>query len=658
MTLPATEPAALFVVLFATILVAPLLAERVRVPGVIGLLLAGAVIGPNALGIIERDGPVAALGSAGLLYLMFLGGLDLDIEGFAERRRESMVFGALTFAVPMAINTAVAVALGFELLAATLIASAFTSHTPIAYPILQRFGLTRHPAVTTTMGATLIAVVGALLVLAIVVAIEGGGLGALFWLRLVASFALLGAAVGLGLPRLTRWFFTGIGQDRNARLLFVLMVLFGTAMFSDLLGIEPIVGAFLAGLALNGFVGEGSAVMQRVQMFGSLLFIPLFLISTGMLVDPAALAVRPGILGTGVALTVSALVAKWLAAAPVAWWRGYDRAELGVMTALSSGQAAGALAAVIVGANVGLVGTEAVNATVLVMLGTCLVAPALAARAAPRVHQEPQRARRIGEVVVVPVANPETAGPLVRIAAHVAGPDRGQVVPCTVVGEDADDATLAERRAVTADAERAALAVGAEATSHVRIDASPTAGVIHTAVETGATALLMGWKGYSTTREHFFGGVIDNILSRSPVPVLVCRPSIEPEPIRRVVLSVTPGDLAPAGLPGLELAVRVAERVARQADAPLAVISEEEDVDDLVALLAEPQRAEIVHDGRKPSLALRDRTAAGDVIVLGTPPTHAGVSQNAQRVARAVPARTLVAVLPRNSGASLPGRQL
>lgn len=644
-TLPLTEPAFVFGVLFAVILLAPLAAERAGAPGIIGLIVAGVVIGPNAVGLVERAGPIELLGSVGLLYLMFLAGVDLDLDGFHEHRRDSGVFGTATFVIPMGVNTTAGLALGLEPLGAVLVASAFTSHTLVAFPVVQRFGLVRNRAVTAAIGATLIATVGALLVLAVVAAGHSGAIGPGFWLTFAASLGLFLAATMWGLPRLTRWFFAGLGQDRAVRFSYVLVAVFSAAALADVAGIEAIVGAFLAGLALNRFVPEGSVLMERLQFLGSSLLVPLFLVSTGMLIDPGLLATDPTTLLLGVGLSAAALGAKFLAAWPAARILGFDRAELGVMTGLSGAQAAGALAAAIVGADIGLVDAGVVNAVVLVILATCLVCPPLTARYAPRVRRPERRPVTLGQVVVVPVANPRTAGPLMKLGALVAGPDSGAVVAVNILGFDADREVVDEQKEITAQAEQVALRHGAEARSLVRIDASPTAGVLHTVVEEGATSVLVGWKGYANARENFFGGVIDNILARSPVPVLVCRPGLD-ERVRRIVLSVTLGDLDPSGAIGLELAVDVASRMARQAEAPLKVVTEEEDRR-LDELLENVRKVEVVCDQRKPTIALRSHTEEGDVVVIGTSPSRAGLGHNATRLARAVPGRTVVATVPR-----------
>jgi Kef-type K+ transport system membrane component KefB len=644
-TLPLTEPAWVFVVLFLIILLGPLLAERIRVPGIIGLIVAGVLVGPNALGLLQRAGVIEVLGGIGLLYLMFLGGVDLDLDGFLERRRDSIIFGTTTFVLPMVVNTLVAMLLGLNLPAALIIASAFTSHTLVVFPLVQRFGLTRNPAVTATIGATLLATVAALLVLAVVAAAADGDIGPLFWIRFTISLAAFLWFTLWALPRLTRWFFSGLGQDRAVRFTFVLVALFGISALAKVAGIEAIVGAFLAGLALNRFIPDGSVLMERVQFLGSSLLIPLFLISTGMLIDPVGLVTEPRGLFLGAALSAAALGSKWLAAWPAARILGFDRAELGLMFALSGAQAAGALAAAIVAAEIGLIDQTEINAVILVILVTCLVTPWAGARFAPRVPRPSRKRKSLGQAVVVPIANPRSAGPLVKLAALVAGPDSGSVIPVNILGFDASREQVEEHREITTEAEQVALRNGAEARAVVRVDASATDGVLHTVVEGGGTAVLIGWKGYANARENLFGGVIDAILSRIRVPVLVCRPGND-EHVGRIVLSLTGADLSPAGAPGLELAVDVARRMARQGDVPLLVVTQAAD-SRLEQMLGELKSVTVEVDERKPTIAVRQRAKEGDVVIIGTPPTRAGLGQDAPRMARALTDRTVIATVAR-----------
>ncbi len=645
LTLPLEDPALVFIVLFVVILFAPIAARRLGAPGIVGLIVAGILVGPHTSGILERDGMIELLGEAGLLYLMFLIGLDLDRSTIRANRRGSLIFTVATFSIPMALVTGAGTALGMTLVGAIIVASAFTSHTPVTFPLVQRFGLVRSRAVTITLGATLIATTGALLVFSVVAASADGAPSVWFWAQFGLALAVFGVLTLRGLPRVTRWFFSGLGQDRLVRFLFVLVVLFAMAALGELTGIQAIVGAFLAGMGIERFVPAGSRLRERVDFLGEVLLVPIFLVSTGMLVDPVALATDLDRLTLGIGLTAAAVVAKVAAAWITARVLGLGRPELGVMTSLTVGQAAGALAVVLVAVELGLVTDIALDATILVILVTCLVASLLASRYVPRMTRPPREVPPLGRAVVVPVANPHSVGPLADIAGLIAVGDGGEVIAVNVLGHEASQQQLDEHREATERAEQLALRQGADARSIVRIDSSPSEGVSHAVTENDATCLVLGWKGYSNRREHFFGGIIDAVLDHIRVPALVCRPG-DDEEHERVVLVIDADDLTPAGRLDLELSTEVAKRLAAGADLPLLVLTVAED-ERLSAALAGHDGVEIVVDGRDATVVLGEHAIPGDLIIVGTPPIRPGLGPDAERIARAVPGRTVIVTLPR-----------
>jgi Kef-type K+ transport system membrane component KefB len=644
---PLSDPGAVFAVLFLLVLLGPLAAERLRLPGIIGLVVAGMLVGPNVTGILDQNTFIQTLGYVGLLYLMFQGGLDLDLDGFLRRRRESVAFGVLTFVLPMVIVTGVSVALGIELLAAVIIGSAFTSHTLLSYPTVVRHDLTRNRAVTATLGATLLVTVGALLVLAIAAAGARDDTGWLFWITFLVGLVGYLVLMLVGVPRFTRWFFLGISQDRQVRVTFLLSGMGVAAVLAGLIGIEPIVGAFLAGLAFNQFVPSGTAIADRIRIIGEGVFIPAFLISTGMILDPVGLISDQRTLVLGGAWAVAEVSAKWLAAESAGRLMQVSRPERRVMFSLSVGQAAGALAAVIVAEDLGLIGTAEVNAVVLVILVSALIAGVTADRAAPRVEMPERAERPLGTRVVVPVANPRTVQSLVRVAAQVAGPDSGAVVAVNVLPFDARPDQLRAHKDLAVTAEKVALSAGSEVTTVVRIDASAVGGVLHTSVEQDGTCIVMGWKGYSNAREGFFGSVIDQVVSRSNVPVLVCHPG-EDDATERVVVVVTADDIGPGGELGTALAFDVGTRIARQAEVALMVVS---DVDDQllrpalsgVGLREDAVEVAVLNGvvGQLPKL-LRP----GDVVITGMPPSTSRLGKGARRLARAARGRTVIVTVP------------
>ena len=645
--LPLTDPGAVFAVLFLLVLIGPLAADRLRLPGLIGLVVAGMVIGPNVLGVLDQNTFIETLGYIGLLYLMFQGGLDLDLDGFRKRRRDSLVFGIATLVIPMVLVTAVALALGIDTLAAIIIGSAFTSHTLLSYPSIARYDLAKNRAVTATLGATLICTVAALLILAVAAAAAEGTQGALFWVAFVVGLVGYLIVMLLGVPRFTRWFFTGLGQDRQVRLTYLLSGMGLAAIVADVIGIEPIVGAFLAGLAFNPFVPLGTIISDRVRVLGDSVFIPAFLISTGMILDPISLFADPRTLLFGGAFVLAEVTSKWLAADVSGRIMGVTAPERGLMFSLSVGQAAGALAAVIVADDLGLIGPVEVNAVVLVILVTALLAGLTGDRYAPQVETPDRGDAPLGTRVVVPVSNPRSVAPLVRVAAQVAAPDSGAVVAVNVLPFDARPDQMKTHKDLAATAEKVALAAGSEVTTSVRIDSSTVGGVLHTVVEQAGTCLVMGWKGYANAREGLFGSVIDQVVSRSPVPVLVCRPGTDSATGRLVVI-VTEEDLGPGTEVGAQLAFEVGSRMARQAEVDLVVIS------DVASVELRPQLAGWAVEDRQVEIITVDGVVGrlnrllqeGDVVITGVPPDTSRLGRGARRLARAVGDRTIVVAVP------------
>jgi Kef-type K+ transport system membrane component KefB len=644
--LPLADPGAVFAVLFLLVLLGPLVAERLRLPAIIGLVLAGMLIGPNVANVLAENTFIDTLGYVGLLYLMFQGGLDLDLDGFRKHRRDSLVFGVATFVAPMVIVTLAALALDVELLAAIIIGSAFASHTLLTYGAVTTYDLTKNRAVTASLGATLIANVAALLVLAVAAAGASGGSGPLYWTLFTVGLVGYVAVVAVGVPRFTRWFFTGLGQDRRVRLTYLLSGMGVAAVVAGVIGIEPIVGAFLVGLAFNPFVPSGTVIADRVHLLGESVFIPAFLISTGMMLDPRA-ALDPTTLGLAAALVAAEVGSKFLASEGSGRWMGVSGPERGLMFSLSVGQAAGALAATTVASELGLIGGEVVNAVVLVILASALVAGVSADRSAPRIEPPDRSDAPLGSRVVVPVANPGTVQSLVRVAAQIAAPDSGAVVAINVLPLDATQEQLRAHRDLASKAEKVALGAGSEVTTSVRIDSSPAGGVLHTVVEQQGTALVMGWKGYANAREGFFGTVIDRIVTDSPVPVFVCRPG-EDDRTRRVVVVSHRDDVGPGSLRGTLLAFEAAARIARQAEVDIVVVTDHEEQlvrTQLVNMPVDEEQVEVVSVegvlGYLPRVLEK-----GDVVITGMPPTASRLGRGARRLARAATDRTVIVAVP------------
>ncbi len=531
---PITDPVPVFLVIMAIMLVAPLLFERLRLPGIVGLILAGVVVGPNGLGLLERDTTIVLLGTVGLLFLMFMAGLETSLDDLKLNANQAITFGLATFAVPMIIGTVAMMSLNYSLLAAILIGSCFASHTLLALPIVTKLGLMRTQAVTVTLGGTLITNILALLVLAVVVRAHQGTLTLAFWLTLIPSLCLYTFATLWGLPKLGRWFFRQFGHDEGAEFTFVVASLLVVSYTAELIQIEPIIGAFLAGIGITQIIPQRSPLMNRIQFIGGTLFVPFFLISVGMLVNPAVLFDTRSLLVSGVMVGV-AILAKWLPAVGTGKLFRFDRSSSMVIFGLYVAQAASTLAAITVAYQIELVDQLTVNGTIVMILVTCIASPWVTQRWGQQIKpgQTAQPAQPVSTSsipsryrILVPVANPNTEDNLLQLALLLAKSTEGTLLPLHILldndGPISTEAKLRQEQLLAA-AETIAHAAVTQVEPIGRIDESIDKGILRTAQERNANLLVCGWKGYSNYRDNFFGSAIDNVLCRTTVPVLVTR---------------------------------------------------------------------------------------------------------------------------------------
>jgi len=557
---PITDPVAIFLVVMAIMLVAPLLFERFRLPGIVGLILAGVVVGPHGFGLLERDGTIVLLGTVGLLFLMFMAGLETSLDDLKFNAKQAVIFGLATFAVPMVLGIAAMTLLGYPLLAAVLVASCFASHTLLALPIVSKLGIMRSQSVTITLGGTLITNVLALLVLAVVVKAHQGNLTLGFWLFLLPSLGFYTVATLWGVPRLGRWFFRRFGHDEGAEFTFVIATLFVVSYFAKLIEIEPIIGAFLAGIAITQLIPQLSPLMNRIQFIGNTLFVPFFLISVGMLVNPLILFQEPRSLVVAAVMVGVAIVAKFLPAWGSGKLFGFDSANIMVMFGLSVAQAASTLAAITVAYNIKLVDQLTVNGTIAMILVTCIASPWITARwgngmkdSSPRAVQ--QQASTLSQSspqyrILVPVANPSTEDNLLQLALILAKSTGGTLLPLHVLSDAyapiSIEAKLEQERLLAA-AETIAHAAVTNVEPIGRVDDSIDKGILRTAQERHANLLICGWKGYSTYRDNFFGSIIDNVVRRTTVPMLITRFKQPIQSTRRIFLAISNSEVNTVG---------------------------------------------------------------------------------------------------------------
>ncbi|MCC5875956.1 MAG: cation:proton antiporter [Candidatus Sumerlaeia bacterium] len=547
-SLPLTSPVALFGVVMLIITVAPILAKRVNLPGVVGIILLSAVIGPGALGVLERNDQVVLLGTVGLLYLIFAAGLSLDLNQFMRLKYRALTFGVLSFSFPMAIGYfGSRYLLGFDAAASVLIGSIVGTHTLLAYPVARLLGITKNRVVIMVVGATIITDALGLTMLAIVVKATAGDLDLMFWITFTLTMLFYVTAVLWSVPKIGRWFFRAFPNDANGEMAFSLAILFAVAMITDMLGLAPLIGAFLTGLALNRLIPSTGPLMSRIQFLGDALFVPFFLVSVGLLVDFRALFSSLSLWGATFVFITALYIGKFIASKACQLIYKYSNPESLVVFGLSTPQAAATLAVTLVGFDeLGLFDVETVNAVVLMILATCIAGPMLVERHGREVasaadrdggseEEEPQR-------ILVPLANPATAKGLMDIALAIRSENTEDPIYPLAVAAAGDDVysevAKAEKLLVPA------ISVGASAavpvTPVTRVDVKPVDGIVRAIHELRISEVVIGWNGARSQRERIFGSILDQLLDSTSQLMMVCKLDLPLSTTERILLLVPP----------------------------------------------------------------------------------------------------------------------
>lgn len=545
-TIPFEDPVLIFALVMLIILLAPMVFKKMKIPGLVGLILAGTVVGPGMLGLIERDFTIVLLGTVGLLYLMFMAGLSIDLNRFEKLKEKSIGFGFFSFIFPMAAAIYVGLEfLDYSLSTSLLLGSIVGSHTLLAYPIAERLGITKNTGVTMSMGGTLVTDTLSLGVLAVVAGSIGDDLGTGYWVGFATSVGVFVAAALLILPRLGRWFFRNIQYEKNIDFVFMVAVLFTTAFFAELAGLAPIIGAFMAGLLLNRLVPSSGTLMSRVQFVGNALFIPFFLISVGMLVDISVL----GSLEVWViAITFSLLVffGKGLAALIVRYLFKFTNEEAFVVYGLTTPQSAATLAVTLVGFELGFFDTTAVNAVVIMILITCLIGPYLVEKygraVAIQEDEKPYEPADAPQRILVPLANPETSDALMDIAFMVRDEKFGQPInPLTVARDGGDvEAQVARGEKMLSHAVIHAAAANVPVNPVTRVDFNISKGIARAVNEMRISNIIIGWNGQISTKRAVFGTILDQLLKEVDEMVMVSKIEKPVNTFNRIVVAIPP----------------------------------------------------------------------------------------------------------------------
>lgn len=530
--LPLQSPILIFSLILFIILAAPVLLEKVRTPDIIGLILAGILIGPHGFNILEKSLFVDVFSTIGLLYIMFLAGLELNLIEFKANANRSVVFGIATFAIPFGIGYPVChYLLGMDVWASLLIASIFATHTLVTYPIASKYGVTKDPSVAITVGGTILTDTGVLVVLAMILGARSGGLTSEFWMRLVVSLLVFIAFMALVVPWLAKRFFERQADKKHSHYIFVLAIVFLSAFLSEVAGLEPIIGAFVAGLALNRQIPNSSALMNRIEYIGNSLFIPFFLISVGMIVNVRVVFDGFTVLLIALALTVTAFAGKYLAAEFTQKVFHLKREQRDLIFGLSSAHAAATLAVVIVGYRAGIVDDRVINAIIVIILASCVIASIVTEKAARTLEANTETAQDVArngnqsdEQILIPLSETTEFENLVRLAVLIR--EKKSSYPLAVVSvvpntDEAED-NMALAREMLEEVRFEASAADVELKVMATIDQHPGTGIGRTAREIGADLILMGWPQQTGFIAGFIGNKFGSVLYQTRKTVLLC----------------------------------------------------------------------------------------------------------------------------------------
>ncbi|MEG3435698.1 cation:proton antiporter [Pannus brasiliensis CCIBt3594] len=570
------SPIITFTVLLAVIFTIPPIFERLKLPGLVGLLLAGVILGPNALKLLNPEtDTIKLLSDIGKVYLMFVAGLEIDLAQFRQTRNRSIGFGSLTFLVPMIAGILVGRMFNFGWNASVLIGSLLASHTLLAYPIVSRLGVVTNEAVTVTIGATIFTDTGALLVLAVCAGIHGGDFTAGKLVTLLVGLALYSLVILVGFDRAGKEFFRRSGDEQSNQFLFILLALFLASVGAQVIGVEKIVGAFLAGLAVNDVLGR-SPVKEKVEFVGSVLFIPCFFVDMGLLINIPAFIKTLSSIALTLAIVVALIGSKFLAAFFAKLLYRYNRDELLTMWSLSLPQVAATLAAALVAyetvnpAGERLIGEEVLNSVIVLMLVTSIAGPMITARFAPRLplpkaDESDDRSFTVWQeaddhpfTVVVPIYNPNSQRYLIEMAALLASHEGGRIVPLSVAIAHVhmDDPNLITALADCDRRLREAVAIsesfGVKTTPIARIDDQVALAISRASREQNASLVVMGWGDPWRIRARVFGSIIDSVFWSSHCPVAVTRLLSSPIEFRSIL--VPAGNLSESTLAAIQFA--------------------------------------------------------------------------------------------------------
>jgi Kef-type K+ transport system membrane component KefB/nucleotide-binding universal stress UspA family protein len=537
--LPLTDPVVKFLIILLIILIIPILSDKVKIPHLLGMIIAGVLIGPYGLNLLARDSSIILSGTAGLLYIMFLAGLEIDMNDFKKNAGKSTLLGLYGFVIPMVLGVFVGFYfLDFSIPTSVLLASMFASHTLITYPIVSKLGISKNKAVNISVGSTLITNILALLVLAIIVGMSAGEINSLFWIKLSISFIVFTLLIVFLFPIIARWFFKRY-SDNVSQYIFVLAIVFLGAVLSQVAGIEPIIGAFMAGLALSRLIPRTSSLMNRIDFVGNAIFIPFFLIGVGMLINIRAFSDMDTII-VAITMSVVACAGKYIAAWLTQKNFKFSKDERILIFGLTNAQAAATLAAVLVGYNIiigydinnepiRLLNDSILNGTVIMILVTCTIASFATQKSADKIALlNPTEDSPLDnfEKILIPISNPNSIDELINLSNIIKSKsNKDQLYALNIINSHNTSPEVDKNaKKILEKAKVAASATDIELKTLLRYDLNLAHGITNIIKENNITDLILGLHVKKSISDTFLGSIAEEVLSKSNVSTYIYRP--------------------------------------------------------------------------------------------------------------------------------------
>ena len=536
---PVTEPTWIYLGVLSIVLFAPLLFNKLRLPHIIGMILAGLMIGENGFNIIERDESFELFGEVGLYYIMFLASLEINMQEMKQAKGGALLMGLAVFAIPIALgllaNTFI---LGYSnFMTSLLLASMYASYTLISYPIVARYGLSRLRSVNFVVGGTIITDTLTLFVLAIIVGISKGEADVWFVLLMFVKLIAVAAIIIFLFPRIARYFFRNY-NDSVIQYIFVMMLLFLGAGLMKLAGMEGILGAFITGLVLNRLIPHSSPLMRRIDFVGNAIFIPFFLIGVGMMIDISVLFEGSSSLIVAAVMVATALTGKWIASFMVSKVYSMSPGERNLMFGLSTSQAAATLAAAIVGNKIGLLNDDVLNGTILLILVTCIVSSIVADRASRGLILSGKALNAPVAVsskkTLLALANPNMVDRLMDLALLVRKEHSAIPLSAITVVLDEDKQRQHDGAKVLDQAANIAASVNVPLLTKMRLTTNLAHGIVHEVKENDYRELILGFHKKETANDSFLGNVLPEVLNSIDCQVVMARMNIPLNTVRTI----------------------------------------------------------------------------------------------------------------------------